>query len=148
MPEQKEAVPIQPQRLADLLHLLHEARQLPQVGLVRLVAIEGAELVVVVVLDPRRGQIAVEGLEALVGCARSTVQQQQPHRRRVADALRPDPKRALRRIDRDQPDTTAQDVVAAGIVEIARRAQSTGGHCLLLAGMNLARRSITSPLQG
>ena len=85
VPEQEEVVPVQPQRLADLLDLVHEARQLPQLRLVRLVAVEGAELVVVVVLDPRRRQIAVEGLEVLVRRARPAVQQQQLHRRRVAD---------------------------------------------------------------
>src|SRR5215211_635093 len=110
------------------------ARMLPQVRLVWLVTVEGAKLVVVIVLDPRRRQIAVEGLKVLVGRARSAVQQQQPHCGGVADALGPDPERALRRIDRDHPDATAEDVVAVGAVEIARSERSGGGHGNLLVG--------------
>ena len=151
VPEQEEVLPVQPQRLADLLHLVDEARQLPQVRLVRLVAAEGAELVVVVVLDPRRRQIAVEGLEVLVGRARPAVQQQQPHRRGVADALGPDPEGALRRLDRDHPHAAAQDVVAAGGVEIARGASGRPvvtaislAVCVSPAGLTPAARRMSS----
>ena len=47
-----EVLAVQAQRLADLLHLVDEAVKLPQRRLVGLVAEPGAELVVVVVLDP------------------------------------------------------------------------------------------------
>ena len=117
--EQHEVVPIQPECLADLLHLVDEPVQVPQRRLVRLVAEPGAELVVVVVLDPRGGQVAVTRLEVLVGRSRPAVQQQHPQVRMVADPLDPDLVRTLRRIDRDLPRAAAQHVVPAGIIQIA-----------------------------
>ena len=71
-----EVVPVQPERPADLLDLVDEPVELPQRRLVRLVAVARAELVVVVVLDPGRGEVAVAGLEVLVGRARPAVEQQ------------------------------------------------------------------------
>src|SRR5437762_10664683 len=62
-----EVAGVQPERPADLLHLIDEAAHLPQRRLVRLVAEARPELVVVVVLDPCRGQIAVARLQVLVG---------------------------------------------------------------------------------
>jgi hypothetical protein len=44
--EQHEVAPVQPERLADLLHLVDEPAQVPQRRLVRLIAEPGAELVV------------------------------------------------------------------------------------------------------
>src|SRR5262245_30235393 len=75
-----------------------------------------------------------------MGQARPAVQEQEPHRRSVADALRPDPERALWRGDWDQPDAAADDVVAAGAVEIARTGRLAGGHDNLPGGARLARR--------
>ena len=99
LPVEHEVVPVQPERLADLLHLVDEAVQLPQRRLVRLVAVTGAELVVVVVLDPRAGQVAVARLQVLVRRPGPAVQEQHPQPRVVADPLHPHPVRALRRVD-------------------------------------------------
>ena len=67
---------VQAERLAHLLDLVDEAVELPQRRVVGLVAVVRAELVVVVVLDTRGRQVAVERLEVLVGGARPAVQQQ------------------------------------------------------------------------
>jgi hypothetical protein len=50
---QEEVVPVQAEGGADLLHLVHEAVDLPQIGVVGLVTVVRAELVVVVILDTR-----------------------------------------------------------------------------------------------
>ena len=78
VPEQVEVVLVEPERLADLFDFFDEAWQFPEFGLVRLVAVVGAELIVVVVLDAGRREVAVEGLEVLVGAARAAMQEQQP----------------------------------------------------------------------
>jgi hypothetical protein len=57
-----EILAVEPQGHAHLLHLVHEAWNFPQRRLVRLVAVERAELVVVVVLDAGGREVAVEGL--------------------------------------------------------------------------------------
>jgi hypothetical protein len=73
--EQIEILLIDLQRGPDLLHLLDEAREIPQIRFVRLIAERRSELVVVVVLDARRREIAVEGFHVLVRRARTAVQQ-------------------------------------------------------------------------
>ena len=57
---------VEVQRLAHLLDLFDEARHVPQLRLIRLIAVIGAELIVVVYSIPARGKVAVEGLEVLV----------------------------------------------------------------------------------
>jgi hypothetical protein len=101
--EEVEVVFVQPEGLADLLDFLDETRQVPQLGIVRLVAVVGPELIVEVVLDPLGRKEAVDCLVVLVRHARPAVQQQDLHARIVADALRPDMERALRRLDRNHP---------------------------------------------
>ena len=68
-------------------------------GVVGLVAVVGAELVVVVVLDAGAGEPAVARLEVLVGDARPAVEKEDLHARVVPHPLRPDaegPGRAFR----------------------------------------------------
>src|SRR5215831_9320876 len=96
--EKDEVVAVQPQRLADLLDLVHEPVKLPQRRLVGLVAETRAELVVVVVLHPGRGQEAVAGLQVLVGGSGPAVQQEHPEPGVVADPLHPYVEGALRRV--------------------------------------------------
>ena len=76
---------------------------LPQRRVVRLVAVRRAELVVVVVLDARGREKAVEGLEVLVRRPGPPCRSSSLSRRVVADALGPDAEVALRRGDRDHP---------------------------------------------
>ena len=118
LPVQHESGPVEPERPADLLHLVDEAVQVPQRRLLRLVAKTGPELVVVVVLDPRAGQVTVAGLQVLVRRPRPAVQEQHPQPRVVAGALHPHPVRSLRRVHRDHPGASAQRVLPAGIVQI------------------------------
>jgi hypothetical protein len=76
--------------VAHLLYFFYEPRHLPQVRLVRLVAVVGAELVVVVLDAGIGGEVAVEGLEILVRRSRPSVQEQHLHRRGIADPLGPE----------------------------------------------------------
>src|SRR5439155_11626064 len=87
-----------------------------------MIAVERAELVVVVVLDARRWQEAVERLEVLVCGRRTAMKEQQLYRRIVAHTLRPHVERAFRRRDRDHPHTARPRVFPSGVVEIC-------GHC-------------------
>ena len=130
--EQVEVVAVESERSAYLLDLVDEAGDLPEVRIVRLVAPGRAELVVVVVLDPRphrfdqgpvldprSRKVRVASGEVLVRRPGSTVQQEDLHFRVVADSPGPDAEFALRGRDRDQPDATGQDVAPAGVVEVA-----------------------------
>src|SRR4029077_2431506 len=110
--------PVQPERLADLFYLVDKAVQVPQRRFVRLVAKTRTELVVVVVLDPRAGQVAVARFQVLVRRARPAVQEQHPQPRVVAGPLDPHSVRPLRRIDADHPGTAAQHVLPAGVVQV------------------------------
>src|SRR5580704_9071879 len=118
MAEQDEVVPIEPERLADLLHLVDEAVEVPQRRLVRLIAETGAKLVVVVVLNARRGKVAVARLQVLMGRARPAVQEQHPQAGIVASPLHPHPVPAGRRVHRNHSGPPAQHVLPAGIVQI------------------------------
>jgi DNA-binding transcriptional ArsR family regulator len=100
--EQDEVRPIQAERQADLLDLVDEPIELPQVRLVRLIAPSGPQLVVVDVLEPGIGQVSIEDLEVFVRRTRSAVEQQDLDVRVVSDTPRPDPELTLRRRDRDQ----------------------------------------------
>src|SRR5579859_6575539 len=102
----------------DLLHLVHEPIQVPQRRLVRLIAEPGAELVVVVILDPGGGQVAVARLEVLMCRSRPAVQQQYPKIGPIADALDPDREPARGRVHWDLPGAAAQHVVPAGVVQV------------------------------
>src|SRR5262249_45095830 len=92
------------------------------------------ELVVVVVLDAGAGEEAVERLEVLVRDARAAVQEEHLEPRVVADALRPDLERALRRRDWNHLHAAAEHVVAARVVEVARGSGLGGGSDLAWAG--------------
>src|ERR1044071_9607272 len=83
-----------------------------------MIAIERAEVVVVVLLDAGRRQETVERLTVLVRGGRAAVKQQQLHCRVISNALRPHLERALRGLDRNHPHTTGPHVLASGIVEI------------------------------
>src|SRR5688572_30290334 len=103
MPEQIKILPIEAECPADLLYFLDGARNRPKLGCVWLIAVPGAELIVVVVLDASRRQEAVERLEVLVCRSRPAVQQQHFHRGIVANALRPDLEGPTRSGDGNHP---------------------------------------------
>jgi len=90
---------VQPKRHPNLLHLVNEALQGPQAGLVRLVAVMGAELVVVDDLEPCVGQRGTQGLEVLVGRRRAAVQEKDAGLGIVPEGARPDFELAPRRRD-------------------------------------------------
>src|ERR1700746_1087913 len=114
MTEEVEVTLVELERLANLLYFLHEARQLPETGFIRLVAVRRSELIVVVVFDPGAWQITVERLEVLVSHPWSAMEEQDLDPRIVADALGPDVERALRCLNRDESDTARENIVAAG----------------------------------
>ena len=99
LPVQHEAVPVKAEGLPNLFDFVDEAVELPQRDLVGLVAIRRAELVVVVVLNARRREIAVAGFEILVRRARAAVEEKDSQRRVVADPLGPDPEGTDRCLD-------------------------------------------------
>ena len=121
LPEQVEVGAIEAERLAHLLHLVDEAWDLPQIRVVGLIAVGGAELIVVVVLDPGGREIGVAGFEVLMRRAGSPVQHEDLHRRVVADPFRPHPELALRRDDRDELHPAGKDVVPPGVIEVGLR---------------------------
>ena len=121
MSEQIEILTVETQRLTDLFHFLHCSRNCPEFRRVGLIAVIGAELIVVVVLDAGSRQKTVERLEVFVGHSRSAVQQQHLDPRIISDALRPDVEGAARRRNRNHFHTAAQYVVAARVVEISAR---------------------------
>src|ERR1700737_1953093 len=86
MSEEVKVGLVKTERLPHLLLLPDEARNRPQRRIVGLVAVRGAKLVIVVVLDPGGRQVGIAGLEVLVGCCRTTVQEEQPGGRIVADS--------------------------------------------------------------
>ena len=90
MAERNEVVPIQAQGHPHLLHLVDKALQGPQAGLVRLVAVMGAELVVVDDLEPGVGQRGTQGLEVLVGRRRAAVQEEDAGLGIVPEGVGPD----------------------------------------------------------
>ena len=118
--EEHEVVRPEPQCHAHLLHLVDEARDVPQLRVVRLVAVGRAELVVVDVFNARRGQERVEPFEVFVRGARPAVQQQHLEPRVVADALRPDTEVTVLCVDRDHGHAARQRVRAPFLVEVAR----------------------------
>src|SRR5262249_58738654 len=106
--EQVEVAPVQPERLANLLHFIDEAGQLPEARLVRLVAVGRSELIVVVVLDSGARQVAVERLEILMGGRRAAVQQQYLDPGIVSYSLGPDVERTLGSLDGDESRTARE----------------------------------------
>src|SRR5262249_55677019 len=96
----------------------HEARQLPQLRCVRLIAVVGAKLIVVVILDAGGGKVAVERFPVLVRQAWPAMKEEHLDRRVVADALGPHPKDPFCRCYRDQLYATAKYVVSTGIIPI------------------------------
>ena len=116
--EEDEVGGVQPERGTDLLHLVDEAVQLPQGWVTGVVAETRPELVVVVVLHPRRGQVAVAGLQVLMGRPGPAVQEQHLQAGVIADPLHPHPVGPDRRPDRDHPRAPAQHVVPARIIQI------------------------------
>src|SRR5262249_49543457 len=88
--------------LAYLLDLLDKAGQVPQLRRIGLIAVSGAKLVVIVVLDAGRGKVAVKRLEILMSRPRAAGQKEDLDPGIVADALGPDAKLALGRVDGNQ----------------------------------------------
>ncbi len=76
MAQEEEVVSAQPQREPHLLDLVDEPVEVPQIGVIGLVAVSRAELVVVVVLDACSREVAVGGLEVFVRGGRATVQEE------------------------------------------------------------------------
>ena len=121
MSEQIEVVALEPQCLAHLLDLVDEAGGLPELRRLGLIAVMGAELVVVVVLDARTREVAVERFQVFVGEAGSAMEEEQLDSRVVADAFRPHPEGVCRRGHRDHLHPASEDVVPPGVVEVGRR---------------------------
>src|SRR5580704_7012301 len=107
MAEEKEVLCVQTEGDTDLLDLVDKAIELPELGIVRLVAVCRAQLVVVVVLDARRRQVAVAGFEVLMGARRTAMEEQQLRSRVVPEALGPDVKLPLGSGDRNPPRAAA-----------------------------------------
>ena len=108
----------QPEGAADLVDLVHVTVELPQRRLIGLIAEPRPELVVVVVLDPRRRKVAVAGFEVLVSGPRPAVQQQHLESGVVAGPFRPDPVPTFRGLHPYPSRSSAQDVIKAGVVQI------------------------------
>src|SRR6185437_923299 len=87
-----------------------EPAEVPQGRVVGLVAAEGAELVVVVVLDAGAGEPGVEALVELVGGARAAVQEQHLEVGIGPDPPGPDAELAAGGADRDHSRAAGQDV--------------------------------------
>ena len=113
-----EIAGVQPECPADLLDFVHEAVKVPQRRLGGLVTATRAELVVVVILHAGGRQVAVAGLQVLMGCAGPAVQQQHFEIGIVAGPLHPDAVTACRGADRDQPGAAAQHIVPAGVIQV------------------------------
>src|SRR5690242_21705024 len=90
VPEQAEVVLVAADRLPNLIDLGDEARDGPEVVVVRLVTESRAELVVIIIFDALLRQEAVEGFEIFVGRARAAVEQEELQMRIVSDPLYPD----------------------------------------------------------
>src|SRR5262249_43774912 len=118
VPQEIEIVPVESERLSHLLDLFDESREIPQRRVVWLVAVGGAELIVVVVLDAGGGEIASEALEVLVRGRGPAVQQQNFHAGTVADALRPDAKLAPWRPDGNHPNAAADGIGASAVIQV------------------------------
>src|SRR5262244_496864 len=116
--EQEEVVPSQAESLADLLHFLDEAGGLEQRRIIGLIAVGRAKLVVIVVLDSCRRQVAVERFVVLVRRAGTTVQREQLDAGVVSDALGPDVELAFGSRDLDLAHPTAQGIVTPSDVEV------------------------------
>src|SRR4030081_3096312 len=113
MARQVEVALVQVEGLAYLLHLIDEPIDLPEVRVVRLVAVRRAQLVVVEVIDDGRREIAVASFPVLVSRGRPPVPEQALRAGVVADALGPDLEVAFGRTDRDHTNAAAEDVVAS-----------------------------------
>jgi hypothetical protein len=125
-----EVLPAQAKGPANLLHFVHEAIQLPQGRVVRLVAESGAELVVVVVLNPRGRKVTVARLQVLVGGSGAAVQQQHLHIRVVTHPLGPYGEPAAGSVDGNAANPAAQPVRTPRVIEIAiDRAHAPPPHC-------------------
>src|SRR5438132_7337635 len=118
MAHQIEVVAVQTKRVAHLLNLIDEPVDLPKVWIIGLVAVGRAQLVVVEVLDAGRWEIAVTGFPVLVSRRRPAVQQQHLGFRVVTDTLGPNLEVAFGGLDPDHLDAAAENVVAAGVVEV------------------------------
>ena len=118
MTQKKEVPGVESKGDTHLLDLVDEAVELPEVGVIRLVAVERAKLIVVVVLDTCRRKVGVGRLEVLVGRGRAAVQKQQLRGGVVAEALGPDMELPFRGGDRDPPRAAAEDVVPTGVIQV------------------------------
>src|SRR5439155_1150741 len=100
MAHQIEVAAVQVQPVSHLFNLIDEPVDLPKVGIIWLVAVSGAQLVVVEILDTGRREIAVTSLPVLVSRSWPAVQQQHLCFRVVADTLGPNSKVAFRCLER------------------------------------------------
>src|SRR6267378_1981241 len=149
MSHQVEVVAVQVEPLAYLLDLIDESLDLPQVGIIRLVAVCGAQLVVVEVLNACRREVAVASLPVLVSRGWPAVQQQHLGLRVVSDTLGPDLEVAFGGPDRDHLDAAAENIVAAGVVEVPSSLYQAEPPSLASVGPKIARlNDRTSPMPG
>src|SRR5579864_3255877 len=139
MSREVEVVAVQAESLAHLLYLIDESLDVPQVGIVRLIAVGRAQLVVVVVLDACLGEIGIASLPVLVSRGRPPMKQKDLGFRVIAYTLGPDLESAFRSLDWDHLDAAGEYVVAAGRVQVTSLSL---GHVYLLA-MSLAGEKVT-----
>jgi hypothetical protein len=107
-----EAVPLQAEGPPHLFDLIDEAVKLPQRVVVRPVAECGAELIVVVVLNPRRREEAVASFQIFMGGARPAVEQEHAQLRVVSDPLRPNLESAGWCVDRHHAHTAGECILS------------------------------------
>ncbi len=118
VPEEVEVLLVEPERLPDLLDFFDEAGRVPQLGRVRLVAVDGAELVVVVVLDAGYREVTVECFKIFAGRAGPAVEEEHFRGRVITNPLGPHAKGPLRRIHRNHLHSTTENIVSARVVQI------------------------------
>lgn len=118
MTEQVEVTLVELECLADLFHFFDEAGGFPEFGLIGLVAVVGAKLIVVVILDAGPGEVAVAGFKVLVGAGRAAVEEENFDLRVVAGTFGPDPERAGGGFDWDEFDAAGEGIVACGVVKV------------------------------
>ncbi len=102
---EEEVVGIESQSSPHLLDFVDKALDGPQIRIVRLIAVAGAELVVEVELDPRLRKVILEVEQVVVGGSGTTVEQQDLDVRILPRATGPDLEAAAGRFDRNATNT-------------------------------------------
>ncbi len=108
-------------RLADLIDLVDVAREGPEVGVVGAIALTGLELVVMIIFNALRREIAVHHVEIGVREARPASQEQELQVRVVADPLDPYLVRAFWGRNRDLASAAAPCIRVAAVVVVGSR---------------------------